>query len=209
MRNGIAIDKLENLNIQRSNALINLESSWVDSVSNYFDLEMLTGKEGENFCEYIEMLGLTRDPNLVVLSSLRHYYYSSEEMISVKTVVNLKELNQIKQIKSFLHSIFHVLPTDCNFIGCFVDNRKQNNFILNNPSDNYSKRHSDDIENGIASSSPFLNMIYSFIDSRTNKYMSEKSVKILLEGYGFRVMDMTEINGLTYFLAKKIRLISE
>ncbi len=210
MRNSIAIDKLENINNQRINALVNLGGSSVDLVKNNPGFEILTSENCETFAYYIELLGLSRDPNLVVLSSLHHYYYDAEEMVNVKTVINLKELNQVKQIKDFLHSIFHILPMNCNLIGCFVDNKKQNGFVLSNgPSDFHYKRNSDAIENGIASSSPFLSMIYSMIDSKTNKYMSERSVSLLLEDHGFKVLDMTELNGLTYFLAQKTRVIDE
>ena len=210
MRNSIAIDKLENINNQRINALVNLREASVDFVKNNPGFEILTSENCENFANYIELLGLSKDPNLVVLSSLHHYYYDAEEMMNVKTVINLKELNQVKQIKDFLHSIFHILPMNCNLIGCFVDNKKQNGFVLSNgPSDFHYKRNSDAIENGIASSSPFLNMIYSMIDSKTNKYMSERSVSLLLEDHGFKVLDMTELNGLTYFLAQKTRVIDE
>ena len=81
--------------------------------------------------------------------------------------------------------------------------------LSNGPSDFHYRRNSDAIENGIASSSPFLSMIYSMIDSKTNKYMSERSVSLLLEDHGFKVHDMTELNGLTYFLAQKTRVIDE
>lgn len=74
-----------------------------------------------------------------------------------------------------------------------------------NPTDSYYKRNSDAIEKGIVSSSPILNMIYNMMDSRTNKYMSERSVGFLLEEHGFKVMNMTELDGLTYFCAKSLR----
>lgn len=210
MRNNIAIDKLENIDNQRINSLVNLGTGSVDSVKNSSGLEILTAENCENFASYIEHLGIDKDSDIVVLPSLHHYYYDAEEMSNVKTMINLKELNQIKQIKDFLHSIFHILPPNCNFIGCFVDNKKQNGFVLSNgPSDFHYKRNSDAIENGIASSSPFLSMIYSMIDSKTNKYMSERSVTLLLEENGFNVLNMTEINGLTYFLAQKTRAINE
>jgi hypothetical protein len=210
MRNSIAIDKLENIDNQRINSLVNLGTGLVDSVKNSSGLEILTAENCENFASYIEHLGIDKDHDIVVLPSLHHYYYDAEEMSNVKTMINLKELNQIKQIKDFLHSIFHILPPNCNFIGCFVDNKKQNGFVLSNgPSDFHYKRNSDAIENGIASSSPFLNMIYSMIDSKTNKYMSERSVTLLLEDNGFNVLNMTDINGLTYFLAQKTRAINE
>ena len=206
MRNSITINNLDVINNQRINTLVNIGSSSMDLGGSNPVLRILTNEEGENFANYIEQLGLAKDPNLVVLSSLHHYYYDAEEMINVKTVVNLKELNQIKQLKDFLHSIFHILPPDCNLIGCFVNNKKQSGFILNtSPSDSYYKRNSDAIENGIASSSPFLNMIYNMIDSKTNKYMSERSVGMLLREHGFKVLDMTEHEGLTYFCAQSLR----
>ena len=206
MRNSITIDKLDVINNQRINTLVNLGGSSIDLGGSNPVLRTLTNEEGESFTNYIEQLGLAQDSNLVVLSSLHHYYYDAEEMINVKTVINLKELNQIKQLNDFLHSIFHILPPDCNFIGCFVNNKKQNSFVLNSsPSDSYYKRNSDAIENGIASSSPFLNMIYNMIDSKTNKYMSERSVSMLLVEHGFKVLDMTEYDGLTYFCAQSLR----
>jgi hypothetical protein len=47
------------------------------------------------------------------------------------------------------------------------------------------------------------------IDSKTYKYMSEKGVSLLLRDHGFNVLDMTEYNGLTYFLAQKVRVFVE
>jgi hypothetical protein len=206
MRNSITIEKLDTINNQRINTLVNLDGTSIELGRNNPVLRTLMNEEGENFANYIDQLGLAKDPNLVVLSSLHHYYYDAEEMTNVKTVVNLKELNQIKQLNDFLHSIFHILPSGCNLIGCFINNKKQSGFILNtSPSDSYYKRNSDAIENGIASSSPFLNMIFNMIDSKTNKYMSERSVSMLLREHGFKVLDMTEYDGLTYFCAQSLR----
>ena len=206
MRNSINIDKLDVSNNQRINTLINFGGSSVDLVKSNSVLIVPTTENCENFTKYIERLDLSKDPNLVVLSSQHHYYYDADEMTNVKTIINLKELNQIKQLKDFLHSIYHILPPKCNFIGCFVNNKKQSGFVLNtSPSDSYYKRNSDAIENGIVSSSPFLNMLFNMIDSKTNKYMSERSVSLLLGEYGFKVLDMTEMDGLTYFCAQSLR----
>jgi hypothetical protein len=208
MRNGITIENLDLVTKQRINSLANLGSNNPDLARGNSVLKILASEDSENFARYIEQLHLDKDPNLVVLSSSHHYYYDAEEMINVSTVINLKELNQIKQLKDLMHSIFRILPPNCNFIGCFVNNKKQNGFVLNtNPTDFYYKRNSNAIENGIASSSPFLNMIYNMIDSKTNKYMSEKSVSLLLEEHGFKVIDMTEIDGLTYFCAQSLRTV--
>src|SRR5450759_5374879 len=182
MRNRIEIFEPDVINNQRINTLFELTDTSIGLVKNNSVFENMIAEGCESFVSYIEWLGLARDPDLLVLSSLHHYYYDAEEMKNVKTVINLKELNQIKQINSFLHSIFHILPQKSNFIGCFVDNKKINGYVLrNNSSSYYNKRSFDDIENGIVSRIPFLIMLYSFMDSRTNKYLSKTNVTLLLE----------------------------
>jgi hypothetical protein len=168
-------------------------------------LEVLIAEGGETFYNYVYRLGLTEDPNIVVLSSQHHYYYDAEELNNVSTVVNLKELNQIKQIKSFLHSSLRILPQKSNFIGCFVNNKKTNGYALrSNVSTIHDRKSFEALEHNIVSEVPFLNMIYGIMDSRTNNYMTTDIVTLMLEGYGCKVIDMTESNDLTYFHAKKI-----
>ena len=206
MKSRLEIREPDNINNQFINSTIKLENAPADLVKiNHFD-EILTSEGNESFKHYIEWLGLYRDPKLVVLSSIHHYYYDAEEMKSVKTVVNLKELNQIKEIDSFLNSISQILPSKCYFIGCFVDNKKQNGFVLRNSSSDYqTKKKSEEINNGIVSKIPFLNMLYSIMDLKTSKYLSAKNVTILLKKNGFKLMDMTELEGLTYFCAQSLR----
>ena len=93
-------------------------------------VDNLITEGGEDFYNYVNRIGLAKDPNLIVLSSRHSYFYDTEELNNAKTVINLKELNQIKQIKNLLH----FLPTSCNFIGCFVNNKKSERYILRNSS---------------------------------------------------------------------------
>jgi hypothetical protein len=169
-------------------------------------VDNLITEGGEDFYNYVKSIGLAKDPGLIVLSSQRGYYYDVQEMKNVKTVINLKELNRIKQIKSLFKSYLHFLPNSCNFIGCFVNNKKVERFVLRSSSDFIeNKKCSDAIELGIFSPYPFINKLYSIMDLRTNTYMSERSVTLLLKDHGYRVMDMTEFNGRTFFHSKKVR----
>ena len=59
------------------------------------------------------------------------------------------------------------------------------------------------MENGIVSNIPFINMMYNIMGSRTNRNMTKKTVTLLLREAGFKVLDMTELNGLTYFCTQK------
>jgi hypothetical protein len=210
MRSRIDIFEPETIRIQGFN---NLNAPSVISQRaglNSRVIEKMAAEGCEDFANYLEWLGLDKDPDLLILSSMHHYFYDAEEMKNVKSVVNLKELNQIKDIKKFLHSIFHILPQRSYFIGSFVDNNKNNGFELNHSnSKHWNKKNREAVENGILSKIPFLNMLYSLLDLRTNNHLSRKSVSLLIEGHGFKILDMTEINHLTYFCAQRIYKIND
>ncbi len=171
--------------------------------------EILAIEGRKDFIDYIEWLGLDNNPDYIVLSSVHHYYYDEEELKKIDTVVNLIRLNEVKEIKTFLCSIYSSLLPNSNLIGCFTDSKKQNQYALKKTSStSESKRISTAVENGIFSRIPLLNRIYSIIDSRTNKSLTRRNVTMLLEGHGFKVHDMTDIEGLTYFYARKVKVIN-
>jgi hypothetical protein len=173
-------------------------------VANEVIDELIT-EGGQSFYNYVDSRGLSKDASLIVLSSRHHYYYDYEEMNNAKTVVNLKELNRIKEIKSLLHSHLHFLPQRCNFVGCFVNSKNVERFTLRKDLTSVEKnRDSDNVELGIVSRFPFINMLYSLMDLKTNKYLSEKSVALMLGVHGFKIMDMKEVNGLTFFHSQKV-----
>jgi hypothetical protein len=206
MRNRLTIYEPEINNNQAISAFIKgRDKSSVNTFENNSVSEIMASEGREDFYGYVKGLGLARDRNLVFLSSIHHYYYDADEMKRVKTVINLKELNQIKHLKNFLHSIQHILPDKCNFIGCFVDNTKINGYELRySLSADLKRNNQDELDNGVVSENPFLNRLYSLIDLKTNKFMSGNMVSLLLGDYGFKVIDMREINGLTYFHAQKV-----
>ena len=184
--------------------LTNETNKNLDEDSSVLNTLLLEGGS-ESFNYYIKRLGLHKDPDTVILSSMHHYFYDAEEMKNVKNVINLKELNRIMKIRSFFRSVSNMLPKKSNFIGCFVDNKKQNGFELRSHSYDVNYiNNSEAIENGIISSIPFVNIMYRLIDLKTNKSFSRLSVTQLLEYYGFKVVDMTDLNGLTLFCAQRL-----
>ena len=190
---------------QSSITNIRLEAGSMNLATANEMIDNLITEGGHDFYNYVDRVGLVNDPNLIVLSSVHHYYYDADEMKNVKTIVNLKELNKIKQIKSFLKSQLYTMPARCNFIGFFANNAKVDRYALRYSSSLLlNMKKSEDIENGIVSRFPVINMIYGLMDWKTNRYMSESGVTILLKEFGFTVLDMTEINGRTYFHSQKV-----
>jgi hypothetical protein len=191
---------------EKTRTNLGLPHNSIDLVETTAAIELLIAEMGEGFYNYVNWIGLAKDPNLIVLSSQHYYFYDAEEMNNVKTVINLKELNKIKRVKSLLQSYLHFLPQKSNFVGYFVDNKKIDRYVLRNSLSYFAnKKRFEDIENNIISRIPFINMLYSKLDFKTDTYMSESSVTLLLGDYGFKIMDMTEHNGFTFFHSQKVR----
>jgi hypothetical protein len=172
--------------------------------------ERLAAEGHEDFYNYLDWLGLAKDPDLLILASSHHYYFENEDLRTVKTVVNLKPLNNIKSIKDFLDTISNVIPNKCYFIGSFNDSKNQMGIFSS------SGKSAPDIDGGVAKTdnntgqwNSIMNMVYDIIDSKTNRYMTEKSVRLLLENTGLKILDITDFNGLTYFCTQKNKLSAE
>jgi len=174
------------------------------NISRLFD--ELSDDVREDLINYLDRMGLVNEAGMLVIPSTRHYFYDADDMKGVRTVVNLKQLNHVREIRDFLRNIADLLPHKSNFVGCFVDNKIQNGF-----SDKYSNlprqvsEKAEAYENGIESRIPFINRMYSFIDSRTNRYLTKRAVTRLLEESGLQLVGMTEVNGLTYFWTQKTK----
>lgn len=168
--------------------------------------ELVPGKY-RMYHEYLEWLGFGEETKILILSPNNHYYYDDEELRDVNALLNLKHLNHIREVKDFLYSVNQALTNKRYLIGSFIDRKHQFSFFANSTyPDNNIQEGVDPVENGISSRIPLLNMIYDLMDSRTNnRNMTKKSVTLLLEITGFKVLDMTEINGITCFCAQKIK----
>ena len=174
-------DKINETNYDRaklSNGRIRLNPVFVS----------LIAEGGENFFHYVKGLGLAKEPNLMVLSSNHHYYYDSSDLMSIKVLVNLKKMNLIKNLDGFLHAVFRILPPKAIFIGYFSDNKMQKGIGL-----------------PLYQSSGIFNRFINFLDSRTDRNMDKNDVSKLFESHGFKVVDMTEINGQIYFRTQNKR----
>lgn len=203
MKNKVVEGKTENTDNQRVTNHSHLKSSMVKNTEIDPVYAELAGEGHEDFYNYLDWLGLAKSPGFLILASTHHYYFETEDLKSVRTLVSLKKLNTLTKPKDFMKDIHSMLPHKCHFIGCFTDNKKQSVFSATkkNPPPVDSLDASSEITTGRWNS--FLNVLYGVIDAKTNRYMSEKSVRLMLEEAGFKILDITEFNGLTYFCTQK------
>jgi hypothetical protein len=158
----------------------------------------------KDFVSYLENAGLANETAILVIPSNSHYFYDADDLKKVNTMVNLKQLNYVREIRNFLHKVSELLPYNSNFVGCFIDNSSRNGFsdkYGNLP--NYVSEKAEAYENGIESRIPFINRMYSFIDAKTNRYLTKRTVAKLLEECNLQLIGMTDLNGMTFFHSKK------
>jgi len=148
----------------------------------------LAAEGGEDFFHYINWLGLTINHNLMILSSVHHYYYDLEDLKGVQTLINLKRLNQISNPGAFLHTIYRILPQKANLVGCFEDYRRHKGVTVR-----------------LSQSSRLVNSFINMLDSRIDRILSQKDVERIMKEHGFRVIDFSEINGLVYFCSSNVK----
>ncbi|MGI6338848.1 MAG: hypothetical protein ACOXZV_05645 [Bacteroidales bacterium] len=185
MENVSAINRpLDLLNNIAETAPVRQKASGVSNLSPA--LANLIAKTGGNFYNYIKSNGFPEDSEFIVISPNQHYYYDESDMRSVKSLINLNKLNNIKHLDKFLHNLYKVMQPGSNFIGCFSDSKK------------LSRNH----KIYFYQPSVLLNRFRNFLDSKTDHYINRDEAFELLSLNGFKVINMTEINGLTYFYAQ-------
>jgi hypothetical protein len=147
-------------------------------------LENIRTEAGDDFLQYLHWLQLEDEQNLMTLSSTHHYYYEDDDMKNIKIIINLKPLNSIKNLKSFLESIVKVLPHESTFIG-FFKNTIQNRSVFS-----------------LSQSSILFQSLINYIDLKTDNSLTKREVSRLLEEYKLNVIDVTDINNMTYFCSQ-------
>ena len=143
---------------------------------------------GVNFFRYLKSLGISGRTDLIVLSSKRQYYCDKNDLKNARILINLRKLNLIKHLDLFLNSLVRILPPDTNFIGFFSENRthKEKKFTASRLS-------------------WVIFRIKKILGFRTYKVMNKNEVSEILEKNGFKIDNMTKMNGLTYFNSHNTR----
>ena len=184
MEENISVQENPGFNINITGTRYNSEKVSRSKPSFNPDNFSLTAEGGRNFFRYLKSFNLPRGSDLLILSPNSHYFYDETELKNVRTIINLKKLNLLEDPNRFLQTLFLILPPNVNFIGCFSDRKAIT---------------------GIGFISEFSTRINNLLDAKTVRNLDKKTVSELLEKHGFKVIDMTEMSGLTYFYSCNVR----
>jgi hypothetical protein len=164
----------------------------------------LSERAREDLSGFLRKLGITTEKQMIVIPASRHFFYDAEDLKGISTIVNLRQLNHIREVRNFLRTIVQLLSDNGNFVGCFTDSRIHKEFS-HGYQNQQGLRDVKEVayENGIESRIPFINRMYSLIDARTNRNLTKRRVTSLLLECGLKLIGMNEINGMTYFYTRK------
>jgi hypothetical protein len=148
-------------------------------------MEIIRTEGGEDFFQYLQRLQLANEPNLLALSSSHHYYYESNELKRIRTLVALKKLNNVCDLKKFLVTVVRILPQKANLIGCFKNDTGDQSVF------------------SFYQSTRFFKGLVNYLDSKTDRSLTKGTVSGLLQEHKLKVIDISDINDMTYFFARK------
>jgi hypothetical protein len=185
------------------------KSLWADdnvSPANNRIFTDLIDEAGEEVFRYLSGIRPLKGLNILLISSIRHYLYDSRELEQVDMIINLRILNGIKHIGYFLQTMNQLLPTDGYFIGCFLDYSDQKKEIKNKPTTlRYFFLLLYMFMNRVIPRIPVLNMLYSIMSHGKIKCLITAEAVKQLEDNGFKIVDKTCIDGVTYFVCQKTK----
>ncbi len=153
-------------------------------------LKNLYSEGGKDYFHYLHYLNFTEELNLLVLSSIRHYCYTLNDLKGIKILIILEKLNLLQHPDSFLHSISQILPSKAFLVGVFKNNQNGSNAFIYQFAKIYTS-------------------VMNSMDNNPLRCISKKSFLKLMDGHGFRIVDTTVINGMTYFCSQNINKIYE
>jgi hypothetical protein len=135
--------------------------------------------DNDNFSYYLETLDIKTNQDTLVLTS--QYYYDLHEIKHITTLIHTKELNKVRDLQKLMSNMMSGLTHNNKLIGCFIDNNIH-----------YSGRFVH-----------WISHLSDLSDMSDVNYLSRKKVIKLFTKYGFKILDMTELNGKTYFCINK------
>ena len=151
----------------------------------FFKIVNMIIRCGFSFFSYMRRTGLFGRPWLIILSSQEGANYGRTDLSQARTLINLRRLNLIKHLEMFVSSLARLLPPETTFVGCFACQGNSD----------HDARYSGNMP-----------LFISKLNHRRPAHhveLNPDKVSAILSRCGLVVIDMMELNGLTYFHSRK------
>ncbi|NVO01723.1 MAG: sugar transferase [Bacteroidetes bacterium] len=170
-------------------------------------LDLIIETSGERalslFNEYVDF----ENPRTFVVSTSTKFNIDKFINKECETIINLKRVNDIKQLNKFFESVNHKLDDNGIFIGCAETKELRKRRILKKyiPVFNYFYYTLDFILKRVFPKLPITKSIYFFLTNGRNRVFSRPEVLGRLYSCGFKVHSEQYINNHLFFVAEKVK----
>jgi len=160
----------------------------------------------EDFYNYITWLDIDENFIATVLPVISCYCYIPEELEETDIIINLKPINLIKDLKAFFVKMRTLIP-EYSYLTGYFENNDTDNLKLKDAmtvKSIYDRRNGKKYSRHIRYMRSWVHKIVTrFFNKGISNMLTKKSATSLLEDTGFTVMNITGLNGKTYFCAQK------
>ena len=171
-------------------------------------IDAITEEAGAEVCSYINEHYDLSNTSSVLFASSKQYSYELLDFDNLRVIINLKKINQTKNINEFLRSINKLLPDSGLYIGCVESYADRKTRISQNSKFKTTakiKIFVDSILNHFIPRVPFIKNIYKFITK--GKFFTISLAETLGRSVycGFNIIEYKRINNLSYFVVMKTK----
>jgi len=169
--------------------------------------KQIIDESGENVFDYISDFVNVYSREALIIATTTRFNIDKQPEDTYKNIINIKRSNSIRRINKFFESVNHKLPSEGIFIGCAETFDQRNSRI--------KKRYPiivkqififfDFVFRRVFPKLFLLKNIYFFITKGRNRVISKAEILGRLASCGFEIIDYKELNGLIYFITKKVK----
>ncbi len=162
---------------------------------------------GEKANAYIEDHVNLEDKRTLIISTLTRFNILRQPDHHYETIVNLRRINDIRHLNKFFEAVNHKLPQEGKFIGCAETARQRLHRILRKypPVINWIIYTLDYIVKRIFPKFYPTKWIYFFLTRGNNRVLTQAEILGRLYACGFEVTKESFVNGLYFFVTKRIK----
>jgi len=167
----------------------------------------ITEECGEPAQQYIEQHVDLDDVKTLITATLTRFNILRQPDNYYESIVNIRRINDIKDVNMFFESVNHKLPQHGKFICCAETSEMRRIRILNKfpPGINWFAYTGDYIIKRVFPKFKLTSGLYFFLTRGQNRVFTHPEILGRLYACGFEVNEESLVNGLFFFICRRIK----